>query len=183
MTPRKTCEELLGVAVKFQGLEDLSLFHRDDFFEEVPLFTRSTDIAFLARLGREDADACLLDFGLKYLDGVLRYRVPRRAFFAAITIVDYGKSQPLVPSIFVCNGGIGERLRGRLILRPPTTAFAARIASAVGSLDGPGRHRVLQDTLTVPRKTRVFVGRKGLPGPYIDIEEFRAPEKRAAVVS
>ena len=68
-------------------LADLSQFHRPGFFDEVPLYSRESDVDFLP--DDETANEVLLGFALKFLKSVIAYEQHRSGYFAAITVCDF----------------------------------------------------------------------------------------------
>ena len=81
--------------LKREHLVDFSQFHKSGFFDEVPLFSRDSDLEFLAKLAGDQANAILLNFALKFFKSVVSYEEHRRAFFAAITVRPYSGFVPL----------------------------------------------------------------------------------------
>jgi hypothetical protein len=156
-----------------QKLDALDQYYRQGFFDEVPLYSRYAELSFLDKYSKEEANALLLGLSLDYLDRVIRHDIPKAPFLAAITAWSCPKSEYLVPGIFVCHGQVDELLRGRLVLRPPKSAFASRIRSVVNETHGPDLYHVLQDTQTVPRDVRVFIAPRKLPSPMmVPIDEL-----------
>lgn len=150
-----------------QRLNDRSQFVREGFFDEVPLYSRYSQLKFLEErfLGysRKEIDSVMIKFGLHYLEIILDKCVPKENFLAALTVRNSsGKNFRLLPSIFVCHGRVEELLDGRLELVPPKSVFAKRLETIVSDIAGPNRYHVLQDSLTVPRDVRVFVGPRHL---------------------
>src|SRR5437762_4130479 len=78
-------ESRLWRLLEKEKLADLSQFHRHGFFDEVPLYSRESDISFLPG-DKDEASAILLRFALKYLKSVVAYEEHQTGYFAAITV-------------------------------------------------------------------------------------------------
>ena len=152
-------ESRLWKVLEKQRLADLSQYRNEGFFDEVPLYSRSSDISFLGMLGQEGANRVLLEFALKFLNALVNYEPPQSPFFAALTIWDHAEKF-IVPSIFVCNGKVKQRLRGRLILHRAETEFGRGIRKLLRNAKLTGQFQAFEDDLTVPDITRVFIGHK-----------------------
>ena len=137
-------------------LVDLSQFHKSRFFDEVPLFSRESDIAFLSKYTEDEASAILLGFALKFFNSVVFYEKHRAAYFAAITVWNYPANDPCIPNLFVCSGCI-PRLERKLVLNEATTPFGKRIKGLVSGLHLGVRFEVLEDTSTDRDMQRVFI--------------------------
>ncbi len=160
----KQYENQLFKVLEREQLADLSQFHRPGFFDEVPLFSRASEIDFLPG-GHDRTSAFLLRFALKFLNAVAAYEEHPRGFFAAITI--WGPmADPLIPNLFVRCGDI-PALKEKLALETPTTSFARRIKKLVGKLRSGESFEVREDRLTVPGATRVFIAPERLPHPGV----------------
>ena len=161
-----------------EGLLNLSQFDEPGFFDELPLYSRISQLEFLLDGGTPlsgDIDRAVIAFSLDYLDLLLQDARPRGSFLAALTFLKPSKDDPIVPSIFVCQGHVEERLVGRLVLDAPKDPLAEDVKA---HLAGPGdsvSYDVLQDTRTVPGECRVFVGRR-FPSNLLllTIDELRA---------
>lgn len=162
-----------------QKLDDLSQFQRVGFFDEVPLFSRYAQIAFLDDQDRDRANETLLELGLEYLDRIYcEFQAPEGSFFAGLTAYAPAEGDYLQPSIFVYHGLIGEHLLGRLNLSAPDSVFGAWVARHVG--DRP--YAVMQDTETVPGEVRVFIGlARPLPPRWIGLDELSALRRTSRV--
>ena len=79
-------ESKLWAVLAREHLVDLSQFHKRHFVDEVPLFSRESDIEFLSEYGTKRANSLLLNFALKFLKAVVSYEDHRSTYFAAITI-------------------------------------------------------------------------------------------------
>src|SRR5262245_39824865 len=60
-----------------EHLVDLSQFHKGNFFDEVPLFSRESDIEFLFVYPIHEINSILLRFALKFLKAVVSYEEHR----------------------------------------------------------------------------------------------------------
>ncbi len=85
-------------------LVDLSQFHKPDFFEEVPLYSRYADVSFLADHSADEASIVLLKLSLKFLKSVVSYEEHDTPFFAAITVADFSPGDPMVSQ--TCSFGL-----------------------------------------------------------------------------
>ncbi len=87
MTIRKTnYDSILWKTLEKGRLADLSQYHASAIFEEVPLYSRLSDISFLADLRTDEANQILLDFSLTFLNSVIAYEVHRAPYLAAISV-------------------------------------------------------------------------------------------------
>jgi Immunity protein 15 len=156
-------ESMLWKVLEKEGLADLSQFHKPRLFDEVPLFSRLSDISFLADLDSDEASAVLLRFGLKFLKSVIAYEEHRTPYFAALTIWSFSEDDPVVPNLFVWSDSI-SKLYDKLTLHVATTRFGKAIKRLVSQLRLPDPFEVREDTSTAPDMSRVFIG-PSLP-PY-----------------
>jgi hypothetical protein len=151
-------------------LADLSQFHQQGFFDEVPLYSRKSDVDFLP--DDESANEVLLGFALKFLKSVVAYEQHREGYFAAITIWDFSEDR-LVPNIFVwCHAVQG--LEKKLALVPVTSSFGKRTKKLVSKLRLGDQFSVLEDTLTEPGTKRVFIAPMVQPYQgFVLLDHFR----------
>jgi len=156
MSNSENYESKLWAVLAKEQLVDLSQFHRSGFFDEVPLFSRESDIDFLSDRPNHEANGILLGFALKFLRSVVSYEEHRSQFVAAITVRGSAEDDRVIPSLFVWSGSV-HKLRSRLALGPPTTPFAKKIKQMVSHRHTHDGFEVLQDTTTEPSETRVFI--------------------------
>jgi hypothetical protein len=150
----------------------LSQFHRSNFFDEVPFLSRESDIEFLSAHPSHEADSILLGFALKYLKSVVCYEEHRAQFVAAITVWSSAESDRLIPNLFVWSGSV-QRLRSKLVLGLPTTAFAKKIKQMVSQRHARNGFEVRQDTTTDPGEIRVFISFSQPPyRGFVPLHEF-----------
>src|SRR5882672_6416830 len=147
-----------------ERLVDLSQFHKPDFFEEVPLFSREADLAFLSAYGGDRANAILLGFALKFLKAVISYEEHRMPYFAAITVWDFSGADVVVPNLFVWSGPV-RRLEKKLTLVVPGTAFGRKIKRLVSKQGIRGPFEVLEEVATEPGTSRLFIAPSKPPYP------------------
>jgi len=166
-------ERRLWEVLEKEKLTDLSQFHRVGF-DEVPLFSRESDLEFLPQENGA-AREMLLRFALKFLNAVIAYEKHPTGYFAAITLWDV-PSERLVPNLFAWCGNTG-RLKEKLALDHATTPFAKGIKKVLPKLHLVEKLEVREDTSTDPDATRVFVA----PGraPYKGFLPLTALGKRA----
>ncbi len=145
-----------------ERLADLSQFHQLEFFDEVPLFSRDADIAFLKRDAPDAANRILLGFALRFLKSVIAYQEHSKRYFAAITVWNIADHDILVPNLFVWYDAV-PKLTGQLFLHSVTTSFGKSIRRFVSGLDRAGVLEVLEDTATDPETARAFVGLSQAP--------------------
>ena len=145
-------------------LADLSQYHKIPFFDEVSLFARESDLAFLSEYTSEQAKTLLLRFALKFLQAVVSYEEHRTPFFAAITVWSFSPSDPLIPNLFVWSGPM-RRLVKSLVLDETTTPFGRQIKRQVSKLDRRDRFEVLEDRTGPPESSRVFISYSEPPYP------------------
>ena len=134
MSNSENYESRLWAILAKDGLADLSQFHRSGLFDEVPLFSRESDIGFLSDRPTSEANKVLLGFALKFLKAVVSYEGHRSQFVAAITVWGPTEEDRVIPNLFVWSGSV-HKLRSKLVLEWPTTPFARRIKRLV-----PARH-------------------------------------------
>jgi hypothetical protein len=151
-------ESKLWQVMEKETLADLAQYHRPNFFDEVPVYSRLSEVGFLKRLGADRADSILLAFALKFLKAIVWYESPRWPFFAAVTIWNNPEDHFIVPNIFVCNGKVEERLAGRLVLEEVKSPASKRIKRLFSRLRMPDPLQVLEDRITTPDLSRVFIG-------------------------
>ena len=157
-------------------LGDLSQYHRPDFFDEAPLYTRKSDVGFLPSGAR--ANEIILRFALKFLSSVIAYERHTKSYFAAITIWDIGDSR-IVPNIFAWCRPI-EELEAKLDLKPTTAAFSKRIGKMIPKLGLSDRIKILEDAETELGSTRVFIGPMVAPyRGFFTLDHFRSPALHA----
>jgi hypothetical protein len=156
-----------------EHLVDLSQFHKAHFFDEVPLFSRESDIAFLSEYPTDRANAILLRFALKYLKSVVSYEEHRTAYFAAITVWSDSASDPFIPNLFVWSGPI-QPLERKLILGEATSPLGRKIKGLVSKLGLRNRFEVLEDTSATHGMSHVFISQSELPYEgFVPLGKFR----------
>jgi hypothetical protein len=162
-------ESRLWKLLEQENLADLSQFHQRGFFDEVPLYSRSSDIDFLA--GKSEI---LLTFALKFLQSVIAYERHEKGYFAAITIWDF-PAHPVVPNLFVwCDKP--RALKAKLVLGSVRTPFAKRMRKLLGRSGFAEFFRILEDTSTTPEATRVFIAPARPPYTgFARLSAFRKP--------
>jgi len=173
-------ESKLWKVLEKEGLADLSQFHRDGFFEEVPFYSRLADVSFLRDFGQPEADCALLRFGLKFLNALIWYEIPQRPFFAALTVWNNAGDELIVPNLFVCNGDLQEQVGDRLALHSVQAPASKRIDKLLLRLRLLESFQVLEDNTTAPDVTRVFIGYSIPPYPNVVPLHFfaeRAPSQ------
>ena len=166
-------ESMLWKLLAKEGLADLSQFHRPRFFDEVPLCSRKSDIAFLTEDPSTDVSDTLVRFALKLLKAIISYESHRTPYLAAVTIWDFAGVDPVVPSLFVWSGPI-HPLQKKLVLHVPKTLFGKKISRLVSKLRLPDKFEVLEDTSTDLEMSRVFIGLVQPPYPsFVTVDQFR----------
>ena len=170
-------ESRLWRLLEEQKLADLSQFHRRGFFDEVPLYSRESDIQFLPH-DENEATKVLLGFALKFLQSVVAYERHPAGYFAAVTVWDFS-DDPIVPNLFVwCDTVRG--LEEKLALKATKTRFAKRIKKLVPGLGLGDPFDILEDTSTVPDTPRVVYLPARLPYPgFASLDHFRRPMRAA----
>ncbi len=167
MTVNGQYESKFWKILEKEGLADLSQFHRFGFFDEVPFYSRLSQVSFLRGLSRDGADRVLLKFALKFLKALIWYETPQWPFLASITVWNESEDEPIVPSLFICSGNVTEHLGERLALRQPKKAATKRIRALVKQLRMVDALNVLEDDSTMADRTRAFVGYTVPPYPNI----------------
>jgi hypothetical protein len=158
-------------------LTDLSQFHKPGFFDEVPLYTRQSDVDFLPD-DKDEANEILLRFALKFLKSVVAYEQHRTGYFAAITVWNFSDAL-LVPNLFVWCDALRE-LKKKLALQAVTTTFGKEMKQLAPRLDRGEQFEVLEDASTLPETTRVFIAlaRPLYPG-LATLDSFRRSVRAA----
>jgi hypothetical protein len=178
MSLNKQYESAFWAVLAKEQLVDLSRFHRSNFFDEVPLISRASDIDFLSDCSNSAANRILLGFALKFLKSVVSYEEHRSPFVAAITVWGSAEEDRVIPNLFVWSGAI-RKLRSKLILGLPTTPFARRMKRLVSSRHTQGRFDVLQDMTTEPTEARVFIAFSAPPyRGFVPLREFSGSRVR-----
>jgi hypothetical protein len=160
--------------LKAEGLEDLSQFCKHEFCDEVPLYSRYTQVASLDDLELEEANPVLLDLGLNFLENIVKKSSPEHPFFAALTVWEEEGDEPIVPRIFICNKEPKGQLK-QLVLHRPSTAFSKKIRKLLMEITPAGKYQVFEDDETLPDKARVFIGQRRPPYPaFVILRSFLA---------
>jgi hypothetical protein len=161
--------------LKAEHLENVaSAFGDPDFFDEVPLYSRYQQVEFLKRHG--SVDALLIGLALDYLDRVRNeVKLPSKRLVALSVSRD--DDDYIVPSIFVCNRDIKNRLK-ELRLSAPSRGLGKQIEALVKKTDRGAAYCVFEDDLTVPDDVRVFIGYKA-PARGLEGLEIFANGRRA----
>jgi len=163
-------------------LVDLSQFHRPNVFDEVPLFTRYSDLDFLAGVEKNRANAVLLEFALKFLKAVISYEEHRSTYLAAITAWVSDPDDWIIPNLFFWSGNAGrlKSLKKNLIVERVTTRFGMKMKKLVSERISHSQFDVLEDRSTLPGETRAFVSFSRPPYPsFLTLEGLRTAEKIA----
>jgi hypothetical protein len=171
MTNTDHYESRLWRLLEKEKLADLSQFHQSGYCDEVPLYSRESDVNFLSE-GKQPANEVLLRFALKFLRSVVAYEEHRREYVAAVTVWSLPTGL-LVPHLFVWCDAIRE-LKAKLSLHGVTTPFGKRLNKRVQSLRFGERFEVLEDTSTIPDASRVFIAPARAPYPgFAVLDTFR----------
>jgi hypothetical protein len=175
MNDTSNYESRLWKLLEEKKLADLSQFHQQGFFDEVPLYSRESDVAFLPDDDNE-ANEILLRFALKFLKSVIAYEQHAPGYVAAITLWDYSDAR-FVPNLFVWHAPLRE-LKEKLVLKAVTTPFGKKIKKLSPRLKLRNQFEVLEDHSTVPDATRVFLGPVQPPyRGFVTLDRFRRPER------
>jgi len=149
-------ESRLWAVLTKEHLVDLSQFHRGSFFDEVPLFSRESDLDFLREYGSDRANIILLGFASKFLKSVVSYEEHRTPYFAAITVWSSAETDRVVPNLFVWSGSV-RQLQKKLVLDVVRTPFGKKVKRLVSMRNMQSQFKILEDTATDPGETRVFI--------------------------
>ena len=151
MISSNNVESRLWHLLEKEKLADLSQFHRPGHFDEVPLYSRDSDVAFLTK----DADLVLLRFSLKFLRAVVAYQEHRRGYVAAITLrKDVGEH--LVPHLFFACEDV-RPIQERLVLQCPVTSFGKRTKKLIERCDLGVPFDVFEESVNSGEENRVFI--------------------------
>ena len=162
MSVKERYDSMLWEILEKNRLADLSQFHKSGFSDEAPLYSRQSDIDFLmGEYDVKEVNAILLSFALKYLQSVIAYETHPSPYFAAITVWNFSKKEPLIPNIFAHSKP--EMLKEILPLQNASTPFGKQMVRSVVHLEFPDAFDVLEDTGTDPEMERVFIGPSVLP--------------------
>jgi hypothetical protein len=154
-------ENRLWKILEKEQLADLSQFHKRGACDEVPLFSRESDIEFLWKEEGRAANAILLQFALKFLKAVIAYEEHRSGYFAAITVWSIA-AEPLVPHLFVWCKNV-RQLKKSLVLDTAANPFAKQISKLVSRLHLGERFETCQDASFLADATRVFIAPQSPP--------------------
>ena len=150
-------ESDLWKLVERKNLADLSQFHKPRFKDEMPLYSRLSDISFLSPCTTLEANAILLRFAMKYLMSVIAYEEHRTSYFAAITVWSFSVEEPIVPNLFVWCDARSD-LTAKLSLDPVKSGFAKKTKQAVLGMRLSPRFEVFEENSTIPDLSRAFIG-------------------------
>ncbi len=165
-------ESRLWKLLEQEKLADLSQFHQAGFRDEVPLYSRESDLDFLPN-NSGITNEILLTFALKFLKAVVAYEEHRAGFFAAITV--WRLSGPVVPNLFIWSGPVRE-LEDKLTLNVVATPFGKRVKRIVSKLRTQDDFELLEDTSTIPNMPRVFFGLARSPyAGFVTLDKLRKP--------
>ncbi len=178
MNDANNYESRLWELLKKEKLADLSQFHRPGFFDEVPLYSRASDVRFLPGDERL-ANKILLRFALKFLNSIVAYEEHRTGYFAAITL-SHLSTGLLVPNLLIWCGPI-RRLKSKLALDDLSTRFGKQIKKTVRELHLGESFNVREESATIPDTTRVFVAPARAPyRGFSVLRDFRQPARVSA---
>ena len=156
-----------------EQLVDLSQYHKANFFEEVPLYSRDSDLGFLSEFDSSQANSILLGFSLRFLNAVIAYEIPRSSYFAAITIWEDSESDLIVPNLFAWSGPT-QKLKRQLILGTVATPFGKRIKQTVATLGLGGKFGILEEAGASDSGCRLFISPSHAPyHRFVTLDQFR----------
>jgi len=165
MKSRRSLPSWFEKLLRDEGLDDLDQFFEPGYFDETPLYSRYDQLDPLGTPEARSIDFMLLGPCLDYLDALLEHRMPKYPFFAALTMTRDDRRFPMLPAVFACCGDEVDTISARLSLSEPRSSLGDYVE---GILDSSGRaagFEMLQDSVTVPRHPRIFLGRRDLPSP------------------
>jgi hypothetical protein len=177
MNDASNIESRLWKLLEKERLTDLSQFHQRGFFDEVPLYSRQSDVDFLPD-DKNEANEILLRFALKFLKSVVAHEQHRTGYMAAITVWNFSGAL-FVPNLFVwCDALRG--LKEKLTLQAVTTSFGKQMKQLTPRLDRGEQFEVLEDASTLPETTRVFIALARPPYPGLaTLDNFRRTARAA----
>jgi hypothetical protein len=177
MSTQNSYDSRLWTLLEKERLADLSQFHREGFFDEVPLYSREADLGFLSE-SKEGTKEILLRFALKFLKAVIAYEEHRAGYFAAITVWESETALP-VPNLFVWCGPVRE-LQKQLTLNEVKTPFGRQIQKVVKAQHLGEPFEILEDTSTLPETARAFIAPAHIPyRGFAPLDRFRPPTRAA----
>lgn len=150
-----SARQKLEAVLRDEKLDDRSRYDAPGFFDEIPLYSRYRQVAFLQKYG--DPEKLLIEFALEYLESIAQAKRSPAECFASITVMEHQDAELIVPCIYLCNGRIKSRLR-TLRLARPLSKFAAALKSSLEHLGSRSRYALAQDTISAPGHVRVFIG-------------------------
>jgi hypothetical protein len=166
-------ESQLWRVLESDRLSDLSQFHKSNFHDEVPLYSRFNQIDFLADFPRQQLDEILIAFSIRFLRAIVSYQEHRTPYFAAITIWNFLGDESVVPNVFFWSGHM-KALQSCLSLKPVGTSWGKSIQSAVADEDFSRKLIVLEDDKTMPGSSRLFVSYRKPPyKTFVPLSRFR----------
>jgi hypothetical protein len=145
-------------------------FHDPSFFDEVPLYSRYSQVDFLKQHG--NVDLLLLELSLHYLQRVASESPRTRSKrLLAVTIIRDDVNESIVPYIFICNNNVKSQLRS-LQLSSPSDGLGKHIQGLMDRLATSADYRVLEDRSTVPGDVRVFISYNSPQNSLMGLEAF-----------
>ncbi len=171
MNDTKNYESRLWQLLEEEKLTDLSQFHHRGFFDEVPLFSRESQLRFLADT-KQDINEILLTFALKFLKSVIAYESHRAGYFAAITARG-PSADPILPCLFVWCGPCPELLE-KLALSDVKSPFGKQIKKQVQTIR-LDESIVVREELTIPEAPRAFIAPAQAPYQgFMSLDAFQS---------
>ncbi len=137
------------------GLADLSQFHQSEFCDEVPLYSRESEVSFLEEVDCDRANTILLTFAWKFLNAVISYERHSEPYFVAITVWDFDSGRLIVPNLFVHSG---KGLKSRLALETVKSPFGRKVKALLPRRGPSHEYELGEDRLSVEGNTRVLIG-------------------------
>ena len=147
----------LHKVLKKNRLAEVSQFHAPGFYDEIPLYTRESDVSFLATSPLSNGNRILLEFAVKYLESVIWYKQHKTPYFAAISVWECPSDELVVPHLFAWADS-RRKLTEALRLHAVRTPFGRKIRRLVSQLASSQELDVREETSTVAEMSRVFIG-------------------------
>jgi hypothetical protein len=160
---RKTnYDSALWKTLEKNRVADLSQYHATPMFEEVPLYSRLSDISFLSDLLTDEANQILLEFSLKFLSSIVAYQSHRTPYLAAISVWNFSTDDPIVPNVFVWSGP-AQKLRDALTLGKAKSSFARKIKRLAAHHQLHDAIEIFEESPVSNEMPRVFLGPSAPP--------------------
>jgi hypothetical protein len=138
MKTRRSLPSWFEKLLRDEGLDDLDQFFEPGYFDETSLYSRYDQLDPLGTPEARSIDIMLLGPCLHSLDSLLEHRLPKSAFFAALTMTRDERRFPMIPAVFACCGDEVDTISAGLSFEQPEI-LARRLPRGNPGIERPGR--------------------------------------------